>query len=432
MAEIRPFKAWRYNPTLSGNIEALTSPLFDVVSEKQRKVLYQDPLNSIHLSVPERGADVAARLLVKWKSEGTIVQDHLPGIYVYYQYFKMQGSPKPLCRKGFICFIRTYDWNEKGSEVIRHENTIPKAVNDRIELLEKTELNVSPTHGLYTDKNYELEKYMDDAMATPLLEAEDYQGVRDVLAVIHDANVIQKFIDAIRDKTVILADGHHRYEGSLIYKKQKSMNPSHTGNEGYNFHMMYLTNTEAGDFRILPTHRLINGIENFNEFLFTKRLDEFFTVKPVEDAGTLNEVIAGSPWTFGVLFKDAAYKIKLRPEAFIRMTWPFPDQIKALDLTVLHYFVIERILGIPGKEQRRSEKISFDRNFSDCVAKVIRGEAQLALITQEISIEDVVQVCNSGYTMPQKSTYFYPKVVCGFVFGSISENEFQTPSYSRF
>jgi uncharacterized protein (DUF1015 family) len=114
------------------------------------------------------------------------------------------------------------------------------------------------------------------------------------------------------------------------------------------------------------------------------------------------------------------------------MTWPFPDEIKALDLTVLHYFVIERMLGIAGKDQRRSEKISFDRSFSDCLAKVIRGECQIALITQEVSIEDIVRVCNSGYTMPQKSTYFYPKVVCGFVFGSINENEFQTPSYSRF
>jgi len=430
MAEIRPFKAWKYNEKLSRNIEALTSPLFDVVSDKQRRVLYQNPLNSIHLSVPEKGADVASHLLEKWKVDEVITQDAIPGIYVYYQYFKMAGSPKPLCRKGFICFTRIYDWDE--NVILRHENTIPKSVNDRIELLEKTELNVSPTHGLYTDKNYELEKYMDEAITNPLLEDEDYQGVRDVLAVIHDASVIQKFIDVIKEKKIILADGHHRYEGSLIYKKQKALSPSHTGQEGYNFHMMYLTNTEAGDFRILPTHRLINGIEGFDERTIIKSLEENFTVKPVDDADTLNEVIEGSPWTFGVLFKDSAYKIRLRPEAFSRMTWPFPEEIKRLDLTVLHYFVIERVLGIAGKDQRRAENISFDRSFSDCLSKVIRGESQMALITQEVSIEDVITVCKSGYTMPQKSTYFYPKVVCGFVFGSISQNEFQTPPYSRF
>ncbi|HZY81461.1 MAG TPA: DUF1015 domain-containing protein [Cyclobacteriaceae bacterium] len=430
MAEIKPFRAWRYNDTLSENIEALTSPLFDVVSDKQRRVLYQNPLNSIHLSVPEKGADVASHLLEKWKVDEVIRQDALPGIYVYYQYFKVPHSPNWLCRKGFICYIRVYDWDE--NVILRHENTIPKAVNDRIELLEKTELNVSPTHGLYTDKEYELEKYMDEAMTNPLLETEDYQGVRDVLAVIHDANVIQKFIDVIKEKKIILADGHHRYEGSMIYKKQKSLSPSHTGKEGYNFHMMYLTNTEAGDFRILPTHRLINGLKDFDEHGIVKKLEENFIVKKIEDADTVNEVIAGSPWTFGLLFQDNAYKIKLRPDALSRMSWPFPEEIKRLDLTVLHYFVIEKVLGIPGKDQRRSEHISFDRSFSDCLAKVIRGETQVALITQEVSIEDIVRVCNSGYTMPQKSTYFYPKVICGFVFGSIMQNEFQTPSYSRF
>jgi uncharacterized protein (DUF1015 family) len=430
MAEIRPFKAWRYNDNLSANIEQLTSPLFDVVSDKQRKSLYQDPHNSIHLSVPEKGADVASRVLEKWKVDEVIKQDVLPGIYVYYQYFKVAGSAKLLCRKGFICFVRVYDWDE--GQILRHENTIPKAVNDRITLLEKTELNVSPTHGLYTDPEYELEKYMDEAMTDPLLETEDYQGVRDVLAVIHDASVIQKFIDVIAQKKIILADGHHRYEGSLIYKKQKSLSPSHTGREGYNFHMMYLTNTEAGDFRILPTHRLISGMPDVSERSFIKKIEENFTVKPVEDVDTLHEVIEGRPWTFGLLFKDSAYKIRLKPEAFARMTWPFPEEIKRLDLTVLHYFVIEEALGIPGKDQRRSENIAFDRSFSDCLAKVIRGESQMALITQEISIEDVVTVCKSGYTMPQKSTYFYPKVICGFVFGSIMQNEFETPSYSRF
>lgn len=244
--------------------------------------------------------------------------------------------------------------------------------------------------------------------------------------------MIQRFLDVLSDKKVILADGHHRYEGSLIHMKQMSLNPAHTGREGYNFHMMYLTNTEAGDFRILPTHRLINHIEGFSEQHVLTELEKYFQLKEVEDADTLNEVIEGTPWTFGVLFRDSAYRIRLRPEVFSTMSWPFPDEIRRLDLTVLHYFVIEKVLGIAGKDQRRSEHISFDRSFSDCIAKAIRGECQMALITQEVSIEDVVKVCNSGYTMPQKSTYFYPKVICGFVFGSIRENEFQTPPYSRF
>jgi uncharacterized protein (DUF1015 family) len=433
MAEIKPIRAWRYNSVLAEKIEELTSPLFDVVSDKQRKKLYENPFNSIHVSVPQGTNPVenAYQLLTRWKSNGTIEQDVVPGIYVYYQYFKLAGSSKEHCRKGFVCHIRAYDWEE--GVILRHENTIPKAVNDRIALLEKTQLHASPTHGLYTDPTFALEKYMDEAMKMPLYETEDYQGVRDVLALIQDAKVIQLFIDSINPLKIILADGHHRYESSLALKKQlESINPTHTGTEGYHFHLMYLTNTEAGDLRILPTHRLISGVADFDEDEIVAKLSAYFEIKPIENVDSLNEIIVGKKWAFGIVLKKQAFKIRLKPEAFNLMTWKFPPEIKNLDLTVLHYFIIEKILGILGKDQRASENISFERNFSTCLSKVNQNEAQMAIITQEVSIEEVKQVCASGYTMPQKSTYFYPKVISGFLYSSIKEDEFQSPTYSRF
>lgn len=431
MPEIRPLRAWRYNNQLGARIDDLTSPLFDVVSDKQRKALYQNPHNSIHLSVPQ-GPDAAHKahdLLNQWKSLGVIVQDKLPAIYIYYQYFTLHGSAKELCRKGFVCNIRVHAWED--DVILRHENTIPKAVNDRIELLQKTELNVSPTHGLYTDASFELEKYMDEAILNPIYESEDYQGVRDVLAVIHDATVIQKFMDKLADKQVILADGHHRYEGSLVYmEQQKKADPNYVGNESYNFHLMYLTNTEAGDLRILPTHRLIKNLPSLDEATILEKLAGDFTIKPVDEADTLNEIITGKQWAFGLMFKENSYKLRLKPEALASMTWQFPEVVKKLDLTVMHYFIIEKALGIAGKDQRKSENIFFDRSFSDCLKRVLKDEAQLAIITNEVSIDDVKNVCHSGATMPQKSTYFYPKVICGFLFSSIKENEFYSPTYS--
>ena len=433
MAEIKPIRAWRYNAEFANKIEDLTAPLFDVVSDKQREKLYENPFNSIHLSVPDgdHPSIKAQKLLRDWKANGTIQQDVIPGIYVYYQYFKLAGSAKEYCRKGFVCHIRAYDWKE--NIILRHENTIPKAVNDRIELLEKTELHASPTHGLYTDPTFELEKYMDESMQMPIYETEDYQGVRDVLSVIQDANIIQRFIEVIDPLKIILADGHHRYESSLALKHQLEKSNLHpSGKEGYNFHLMYLTNTEAGDLRILPTHRLVHGVKDFDEQKIIDQLSIDFDVKIIENADSLNEIIIGKKWAFGIILKNHALKIRLKPESIKKMTWHFPEEIKNLDLTVLHYFIIEKILGIPGKEQRGSEVISFERNFPVCLAKVIQGEAQMAIITQEVTIEEVKQVCASGYTMPQKSTYFYPKVISGFLFSSIKENEFQSPPYSRF
>jgi MAF protein len=424
MAEIRPLKAWRYNKQLSRNIEELTSPLFDVVSEKHRRSLYKHPYNSIHLSVPLKdiGAEGAARMLQEWKEKGILAQDKVPGIYVYYQYFSLPGSSKEYCRKGFICDIKAYDWDEK--VILRHENTIPKAVNDRIELLDKTQLNVSATHGLYSDPGFQLEAYMDECIRKPLYETEDYQGVRDVMGIIQDPEIVQQFLTVIRDKQIILADGHHRYEGSLVYRKKRmEENPNHTGNEAYNFHLMYLTNMDSDHLRILPTHRLIQGLENFSPEEILKKLEKDFIIKEVENAFELNEIILGKIWAFGLLFKDSAFKIRLKPEIFQQMPWQFPDEVRRLDLTVMHYFVIERVLGIPGKEQRHSEHIEFDRSFTDCLTKVMMGESQMALITKDISMEEVKKVCFSGYTMPQKSTYFYPKVICGFLFNSIKEEE---------
>ncbi|MEL7148387.1 MAG: DUF1015 family protein, partial [Bacteroidota bacterium] len=133
MAEIRPLRPWRYNQELGNSIEEFLSPLFDVVSEKQRAKLYQNPLNSIHLSVPkgESPAVSALQTYRQWQADGIIVQDELPAIYVYYQYFSLPGSSKTFIRKGFITNIRVYEWEEK--VILRHENTIPHSVSDRKE-----------------------------------------------------------------------------------------------------------------------------------------------------------------------------------------------------------------------------------------------------------------------------------------------------------
>jgi uncharacterized protein (DUF1015 family) len=428
MADILPIRAWRYNEQLAGKIEDLVSPLFDVVSEKQRKALYQNPLNSIHLSVPQSSAREAALLLDEWKRKGVLKQDRIPGIYVYYQYYRLPGMGRTFCRKGFICHIRVYDWEEQ--IILKHENTIPAAVNDRIELLRWTEFHSSPTHGLYRDEDRRLEKWMDEAIRAPLYETEDYQGVRDTVAVIHDAAIIQQFIRTLKEKTIIMADGHHRYEASLAVKREKRQaSYRYTGKEGYNYHLMYLTNTVENDLSILPTHRLVKNLPGFSEQSILQKLEPYFFIKPVEEADMLPEIIAGKTHVFGLLFQENAYKISLIPEKINEIKWPFPDEIRQLDLTVMHYFVLEKALGIPGRNQRESPYIAFDRSFSDCLKKVIRQEAQMAIITNEVSIDQVMTVCHSGYTMPQKSTYFYPKVVSGFVFSSIRDDEFQIPPY---
>lgn len=420
MAEIKPFRAWRYRPSLLENIGQLTSPLFDVASEKQREALYGNSFNSIHLSIPrgEQPAKKAAAALAKWKRNKVIVRDEVPGIYVYYQYFSLPSDPEPYIRRGFICKIRVHEWQD--NIILRHENVMDDAVDGQLELLAETRLNASPTHGLYSDESFELESYLDACIQDPICKTEDYQGVIDAMGVIQDEAIIAHFVERVTDERIILADGHHRYAGSLAYMKQQMRaNPEHTGKEGYNYHLMWLTNTEAGDLRILPTHRLIKGLNNFDETATMKKFEKNFKIKPVADPNDIHEVIVGKPWTFGLLFAENAYAVRLKPEALPELKWNFPDQIKQLDLTVAHYFIIQEILGIPGKKQNASHKIEYERNFTKCMTAVIKQEAQMAIVTNDVGIEDVKRVCGCGCTMPPKSTFFYPKAICGFLYCSI-------------
>jgi uncharacterized protein (DUF1015 family) len=432
LAEIQPVRGWRYNPALSARIDEVVSPLFDVVSVRQREALYQNPLNSIHLSVPRaEGAlpppAAAAQRLARWQAEGVLRQDGLPGIYVYYQYFRLPGSAQEFCRKGFMAHIRAYDWEE--GVVLRHENTLPAAVNDRAELLAELQFQTSATHGLYRDEDFELERYMDEAIGAPLCQTEeDYQGARDVLAVIQDAQLIRRFQQVLAGRQVILADGHHRYEGSLAYRQARTLAAGPggtTGQEPWNYHLMYLTNAASDDLRILPTHRVLRELPSeLNEPELLARLAAYFVVQPQAEASDLPEVIAGKRWAFGLYLPGgAAYKLRLRPEVHAQLNWDTTPEVKGLDLTVLHFFVFEKILGIVGPDAQRAwPGVAYVRGLAECLQQVDRGEARAAFITNEVTMAQVEAVCHSGAVMPAKSTFFYPKTLTGLLFSSMQDD----------
>ena len=424
MAEILPLKPWRYSEELTAQLEDLTAPLFDVVSERQRQKLYTNPLNSIHLSVPQ-GPDPAGNasvILKSWKENGIIKQDAVPGIYVYYQYFRLPGEREERCRKGFIAQIKAYDWSEK--VILRHENTIVSAVNDRIDLLRATEIQVSPTHGLYVDEENQLEPYMDSAMESPLYELDDYQGVREVLAIIQDEKVIAEFLKVLDKKQVILADGHHRLEGAIEYRKEMANQLHEAKWKGSDYHLMYLTNTQGNHLKILPTHRLFYNLEiSKDEFL--EKIREWFIIRKFDDSEELGSYSFQRKWSFGLVLEEESYVIKLKEEKFPEVRIDLPEVVRELDLVILHDVMFDKILGIEGAKQRNSDKITYERNFSRCIQEVRNGKASFAVITRELELSQVLDVCSTGEVMPQKSTYFYPKALGGLLFASINQKEFE-------
>ena len=423
MAELLPLKAWRYADELGEQLEKLTAPLFDVVTSKQRDLLYQNPLNSIHLSVPqgEKGHLSAQKLLAQWKSQGVLVQDELPSIYVYYQYFRLPGEKEERCRKGFIAQIKASDWEEK--IILRHENTIVSAVNDRVDLLRATEIQASPTHGLYEDPTQELEPWMDRAMEQPLYELEDYQGVREALAQITDPSIIRLFLKTLAPKKVILADGHHRLEAAIAYRKEQSEVVISSSWRASDYHLMYFTNVVGNHLEILPTHRLYYG-EGLEKEAFFKIIEAWFEIRPMGDAVELSNYSFQRKHSFGLLWEDAAYVIKFKPEKMDQVATALPEVLRQLDLVLLHDVVFDKLLGLSPVEQRTTPLLAFERNFSRCVQEVQSGNAKFAIITREIQLSQVIEVCNSGQLMPQKSTYFYPKALGGMLFATVNQEEF--------
>jgi uncharacterized protein (DUF1015 family) len=252
---------------------------------------------------------------------------------------------------------------------------------------------------------------------------EDYQGVREVLAVIEDPKIISKFVKVMESKQVILADGHHRLQGAIDYRKEKASDLPKTNWKGSEYHMMYLTNTTGNHLKILPTHRLFEGLQiSKDEFL--KKIGEWFIVRKFDDPEDLGSYSFQRKWSFGLLIGEESYVIKLKEDRFQEVREDLPIVIRQLDLVILHDVLFDKILGIPDLKQKNSTQITYERNFSRCLQEVQAQKASFAIITREIELSQVLEVCQTGEVMPQKSTYFYPKALGGLIFGSINQNEF--------
>lgn len=425
MAEIKPFRAWRYNENISAQISAVISPLFDVVTTDRLGELYQNPINSIHLSVPQGGAGSAGKTLADWKNNGTLVMDELPGIYVYYQFYTCPFDKSKKCRKGFVCNIRVHEWSEK--IILHHENTIPGSVSDRLEILATTGFHASPTHGLYSDPKNTLEHWMDEAISEPIYQNE-VDDLREVIGVIHDHSVIKQFVRLIADKQIILADGHHRFEASIQHARLRRAAGDYTPE----FHMMYLSNVCSGDLTVLPTHRMIQNTGDISESDLILRLSEDFNISSIASVAEAEKKIAAIPETFLMLSAGHCVRLSLKKDRALSNPWPFPEKILSLDLTILHYFIIEKIFGIPGAEQRKSGKIKFERSPEVIINAIREGIALAGFFTRPVSIDSIMEVCESGYTLPQKSTWFYPKLNSGYMFSSVLPGESRLPDFVKF
>lgn len=446
MAYILPFKGIIYNSEKIKDIRDVVAPPYDVISPEEQDRLYKRHKNNVVRLIlgkdsenddPANNRYTRARdYLESWQRDSILIKDNFPSIYIYAQEYHMgeaEGFEKKK-RVGFIALSKLEDFGEGG--IYPHENTLSKPKEDRLMLIRACNTNFSPIFGLFTDKTKRIDSVFNDYMRQPpLYDLVDDIGVRHTLWVISEKRVIEIIIKEMAYKQIFIADGHHRYETAINYRNEmRSRSKAFTGNEPYNFVMMYFTNTVSGGLSILPTHRLINNLTNFNKETIIEKIREFFDIEifsfsnDKEEKKTrlklFSEMKERGERTkvFGMYCGNSSYLLlTLKDEGILNefIMDSRPAIWKRLDVIVLHTLLIESVLGIGEKSLAEQKNITYTINTIEAIKGVREGKYQMVLFLNPTRIEDVQTVATAGEKMPQKSTFFYPKLITGLVMNKL-------------
>ncbi len=397
MAVVRPLAGWRYDPARVGDIGQVLAPPYDVITPAEQAELYaRSPYNVIRLILPreaERGA-TAARTLREWIDAGILRPDPEPAVYLYSQQFSLpDGSTRR--RDGLLCRLRLEDF---ASGVVRpHERTLPGPKADRLAILRATGANLSAIFGLYDRAGEPVRELLGGAaLGAPLVDVSGWHQLWRVT----DSAAIARVQAALAQESIIIADGHHRYETALAYRDEQP------GNEAAEYVLAYLANMEEEGVVILPTHRLVRGPLRVDGPTLEARLREAFALEPLDprrrrSAGEIDCVLPDRP-----------LRLRAGPAARARLG-DLPPVLRELEVELLRRAILEPILGAG------AEELDFTHEDDEALAAVTDGRAAVAFLVNPPSMAQVRQVCLAGEVMPEKSTYFYPKLATGLVFSLV-------------
>lgn len=418
MANIIPFTGIRYNQS-KVELERVIAPPYDVISPEQQNAYYKkSPYNVIRLILgreEDRYAS-AAQHLKKWLEEKILERDDAPALYMLAQIFTdAQGNS--ITRKGFIgaCELVELD---KGV-VLPHEKTLSKPKADRLNLMKATQANFSQIFGLYGDPDRRIDDITNNiGQQAPIIDL-DFEGVNNKVWRIDRREDVEFISTVMQDKQILIADGHHRYETALAYRElRKKENPDHTGKEPYNYVMMFCTNMYDPGLVIYPTHRVLHSLQNYDGNILLNELKKYYTVEPLDSAAELLKKLAAiKRYAFGYVYPGSYNLVYLKQPEKAQELLPdeIPSEVKALDVALLHSHIIGKILNISVEAQEQKLYLDYVKDFDETVMAVESGKVQAAFIMNPTPIDQVRSVAEAGHTMPQKSTYFYPKLVSGFV-----------------
>lgn len=418
MPRIFPFYGWRYNQDLVADLRQVVTPPYDVISaEDQERYYARSPYNFIRLLLNNAPGDEkyhdAAKHLREWQESGVLTREHAKVFYLLSQVYEQDG--REIRRSGIVAELEI---EEFGGSVLPHEQTIEKHITDRYRLMETTFSNLGQIFMSYRDVDMTLESVQEDMIQTePIIDVMMENDIRYQIWPISDPESINDIQNVLEDTNAIILDGHHRYKTALRFAQD---NPGVFGSDRV---MVTLVNTYNPGLNILPTHRkLANLTMEFNEALTT--LSEQFDVTEVSDPNSLLAIIRDTEGKakktrFGMYHRESesSYILQFKNPEILEDIFSRKSQAsRESDLNILHHFVLKDAFGIDTTSDADIEKVSYIRG-SDSPVDIINSERDYEVIcfVNPPDLDEVFAIAESGETMPQKSTYFYPKVNSGLI-----------------
>jgi uncharacterized protein (DUF1015 family) len=430
---IRPFRGLRLEPDVVGDLAAVVSPPYDVISPaQQRALLARSPRNVVRLDLPSDelgdGPDDryrrAAKTFAAWRSDGSFRKDPRPSLYVYEQTYRVPGSDVERTQRGFLGRLRLEPF---GSGVLPHERTLSGPKEDRYKLLRATGANFSPVVGLYADRS--------GGSATVLAEIADRPATIDLVgddAVRHrlwvvaadevGGPIVERLMAPAAAGPITIADGHHRYETALRYRDERRMSRSCEEDPPFDYILMLFLETTGQALTVLPTHRVVQGLGPEAVEVLRASLGELFAVDSVERSADLETAFgsaalgAGGAGRFGLWTRDGGATLTARRSAFEPWLPAGGEALRRLDVTLLQV-ALERLCGIDPDATAAGGRVRYTKTAAEAITWVDRADdgADAAFLLEPTPVADIAVVAEAGDVMPQKSTYFYPKPVTGLV-----------------
>ncbi|HAA90339.1 MAG: Uncharacterized protein XD63_0096 [Thermoanaerobacterales bacterium 50_218] len=429
MAKVIPFRGIRYNKEKIGNLAAVVTPPYDVIDSKAQKMYYErHPYNVIRLELGyqyptddehNNRYTRAAKFYQEWLHEGILKHEDEEAFYLYEQEFVANGQT--FKRTGFFARVQLEDYSS--GKILPHEATLAKPKADRLALMRACKANFSSVFSIYNDPKATLEEDFEEIKKSPPeIELEDDVGEKHRLWVITNQELHRKITSTLENHVLYIADGHHRYDTALTFYREVGEKY-----KGAAYVLMYLVNIHDPGLVILPTHRIIRGLQDLNLELLKERLTENFVIEPISARPEELKKILGERQKKGqtafvmATREPATYLLTLKnPEAVKKMAPDKPPAWCELDVSVLHLLILKQFLGIDTEKPGHQAKLEYTRDEKEAFEALLQGEGQLVFILNPTKIEDVVAVATAGEKMPQKSTYFYPKLLTGLVLNDLT------------